>query len=349
MTEPAKGREKFMAKRKRAGLRTAVMLGLICAALGGRAWAAGTLVPMGTAVGIQMNTDGVLVVDTTDVETCDGGCASPARDAGIRPGDIITEISGRATGTAADLAEAAAELPEGPASVTVERGGETLRLDLTPVQSAEGPRLGLWLRDGVAGVGTLTYYDPETGRFGALGHGVTDSQTATMLPLSSGSVSPARIVDIQPGAAGCPGALSGLFDMSAPVGTIERNTLCGIFGTMDAAVDGGQALPVASDSEICAGPAYILSSVTDDGVSRYSVEISRGMAGAQGLMLNLRVTDETLLALTGGIVQGMSGSPIIQDGKLVGAVTHVLVSDASRGYGISIESMLAADAMDMAA
>lgn len=324
------------------------MLALLGAVLTGRAWAADALVPMGTAVGIQMNTDGVLVVDTTEVVTCDGGSVSPARDAGIRPGDIITELSGQTTDTAASLAEAAAGLTDEPVDITVERGGETLRLELTPARSDEGAKLGLWLRDGVAGVGTLTYYDPGTGRFGALGHAVTDSQTATVLPLGSGSVSPARIVDIQAGAAGSPGALSGVFDMGAAIGVIERNTLCGVFGTLDAAAD-GEALPVANDSEIYAGPAYILSSVTDSGVERYSVEISRGMAGAQGLMLNLRVTDETLLALTGGIVQGMSGSPIIQDGKLVGAVTHVLVSDASRGYGISIESMLAADTTPLAA
>ncbi len=321
----------------------AVMLVLLGAALTGRAWAADALVPLGTAVGIQMNTDGVLVVDTTEVPTS-GGSVSPAKDAGILPGDIITELSGQATDTAASLAEAAAGLTGEPVDITVERGGETLRLELTPAQSDEGTKLGLWLRDGVAGVGTLTYYDPGTGRFGALGHAVTDSQTAAVLPLGSGSVSPARIVDIQPGAAGSPGALAGVFDMGAAIGVIESNTLCGVFGTLDAAAE-GEALPVASDSEIYAGPAYILSSVTDSGVERYSVEISRGMSGAQGQMLDLRVTDEALLALTGGIVQGMSGSPIIQDGKLVGAVTHVLVSDASRGYGISIESMLAADAM----
>ncbi len=321
----------------------AVMLVLLGAALTGRAWAADALVPLGTAVGIQMNTDGVLVVDTTEVPTS-GGSVSPAKDAGILPGDIITELSGQATDTAASLAEAAAGLTGEPVDITVERGGETLRLELTPAQSDEGTKLGLWLRDGVAGVGTLTYYDPGTGRFGALGHAVTDSQTAAVLPLGSGSVSPARIVDIQPGAAGSPGALAGVFDMGVAIGVIESNTLCGVFGTLDAAAE-GEALPVASDSEIYAGPAYILSSVTDSGVERYSVEISRGMSGAQGQMLDLRVTDEALLALTGGIVQGMSGSPIIQDGKLVGAVTHVLVSDASRGYGISIESMLAADAM----
>ena len=308
-----------MGKLRKFAPRAAVLLLLLCAALSGRAYAAQLLVPMGTAVGIQMNTDGVLVVDTMDVTLPDGTTAHPARDAGLRPGDIITALDGKPTETAADLAQTAAALGTEATDVTVQRGGETITLALTPVQNAEGTRLGLWLRDGVAGVGTMTYYDPQTRRFGALGHAVTDSQTAAVLPLAGGSISPARIVDVQPGLAGAPGALSGVFDMTAPIGSVERNTLCGVFGTLESAAPLGEAIPVAAAGEVSAGPAYILSSVTAAGVERYTVEISRA-AGAQ---MDLRVTDETLLALTGGIVQGMSGSPIIQDGKLVGAVTHV--------------------------
>lgn len=304
--------------KKKIGLRAGVLL-LVCALLAGPAYAAELLVPMGTAVGIQMNTDGVLVVDTMEVECLDGTVATPARDAGIRAGDIITAIDGHPTATAADLAEAAGKLTDA-ADITLTRGGETLTLTLEPVQSEQGARLGLWLRDGVAGVGTMTYYDPRSHRFGALGHAVTDSQTATVLPLAGGCISSARIVDIRPGAEGAPGALSGVFDLTSPIGTVERNTLCGVFGTLETEMPVGEAVPVAAAEEVSAGPAYILSSVTDAGVKRYSVEIRRAAAGQP---LDLLVTDETLLALTGGIVQGMSGSPIIQDGKLVGAVTHV--------------------------
>ena len=322
--------------------RGVLVLCLSALCFGIEAQAADMLIPMGTPVGIQLNTDGVLVVDTPELDT-ESGLVAPARDAGLRAGDIILSVGGHSTATAAALAEAAAELPDGPAPITYLRGGQTLHCELTPVRDASGPRLGLWLRDGIAGVGTMTFYDPATHRFGALGHGVSDAETATMLPLADGSVCSARIVDVQPGAAGKPGALAGVFDMNERIGSLEQNCVCGIFGTAENAFcPEGELMPVAEDNEITAGPAYILSSVSDSGVHRYSVEISRGTVTADGRMLNVRVTDDSLLAVTGGIVQGMSGSPIIQNGKLVGAVTHVLVNDPTRGYGVTIRTMLAA-------
>jgi len=302
--------------------------------------AADLLIPMGTPVGIQLNTDGVLVVDTPELDSANGPIA-PARDAGLRAGDIILRLGDQATPGAAALTEAAAALPEGPVTVTYLRDGQTCRCELTPLRDSGSPRLGLWLRDGIAGIGTMTWFDPTSGRFGALGHSVNDAETGTLLPLADGSICSAHIVDVRRGQPGNPGALAGVFDMNDRIGSLEQNSLCGIFGTAQADFCPlGEALPVAEDSEITAGPAYILSSVSDSGVRRYSVDISRGLSDSR--TLNVRVTDETLLAVTGGIVQGMSGSPIIQNGKLVGAVTHVLVNDPTRGFGITIRTMLAA-------
>ncbi len=306
--------------------------------------AAGELIPGGSVLGIQMNTRGVLVAETPPVDTA-AGAVSPAAEAGLLPGDIILALDGRQTATAAELSAAAAELEGETLTVTLQRGGERLELPLKPATDLQGERrLGLWLRDGIAGVGTLTYIDPESGAFGALGHGVNDVATGVLLPLGSGAVCRAQVVDVTPGLIGAPGALSGSFDMGARLGGLEKNTPCGIFGHMRGSLsDYGEPLPVAEDSDIHSGAAVIRSTVLGSEIREYDVQISRA-AGGGTAALNIRVTDPELLRLTGGIVQGMSGSPIIQDGKLVGAVTHVLVNDPSRGYGIAMETMLDAAA-----
>ncbi len=306
--------------------------------------AAEELIPGGSVLGIQMNTQGVLVAETPQVDTAQGP-VWPARDAGLLPGDIILAVDGRPTTTAAELSAAAAELGETPVTIRLQRGTEQLELPLTPATDGEGARrLGLWLRDGIAGVGTLTYIDPETGDFGALGHGVNDAATGVLLPLGSGTVCRAEVVDVTLGLAGTPGALSGSFDMGARLGGLEKNTPCGIFGRLQTPLESyGEALPVADSDDIHSGAATIRSTVAGNEVREYDVQISR-MAAGNGATLNIRVTDPELLRLTGGIVQGMSGSPIIQDGKLIGAVTHVLIDDPSRGYGIVLETMLEAAA-----
>ena len=297
------------------------------------------LIPVGAVVGIQMNTDGVLVADTPEVIT-DEGARRPAAEAGLRPGDLIVAVNGQSTRTAAELSEALRDLDEETVTLTVQRDGQTLTLSVRPARQADGSRrLGLWLRDGIAGLGTVTFIDPATGQYGALGHGVNDVQTGVLLPLGQGQVCRAQVVDVTKGRVGEPGALSGSYDMSETLGSIEQNTPCGIFGTMDQPLSGlGRAIPVAERSEVENGPAVILSTVQGRQVEAYDVQITRGPEDS----FHLRVTDPELLSLTGGIVQGMSGSPIIQDGKLVGAVTHVLVNDPTRGYGIFIETMLAA-------
>ena len=216
---------------------------------------------------------------------------------------------------------------------------------MTPVRSEDGRwQLGLWLREGVSGIGTVTYYDPETGQFGALGHGINDVESGDLLPFEGGSITEADVVDVVKGAPGSPGELCGQPDREQVLGELERNTGSGIFGVaeFDAA---GAPVPVASPQEVRLGPASILTTVNGGGVAEYSVEISRiYRQPEEHRFLMLTVTDPRLLEQTGGIVQGMSGSPILQDGKLIGAVTHVLLSDATRGYGIGIQDMLDAAA-----
>jgi len=340
-----------MEKNAWKKVRITIVTFIICAAMSGAAMAdSEELIPVGAAVGIQMKMDGVMVVDVAVVET-DKGSICPAGDAGILPGDVIVMVGGHETHTASDLTAAVAALPDGPASVTVERGNRNIQFTVIPAHDHNGsPRLGLWLRDGVAGVGTITFIDPKTGRFGALGHGVSDIQNGMLLPMSGGSVCRAQIVSVKPGKAGTPGELCGCFDSSNVIGSIENNTTCGIFGTMKIPLSNNATMPVATDSEIVTGAATILANVSGENVESFSVEISRAiLGGGEGRSLLVHITDQKLLSITGGIVQGMSGCPILQNGKLVGAVTHVLVSDPTRGYGITISRMLDELAMDMAA
>jgi stage IV sporulation protein B len=218
---------------------------------------------------------------------------------------------------------------------------------VAPEQNDRGDyAIGAWIRDSMAGIGTVTYYDPQTKTFGALGHGITDVDTAVLMPFSAGSVLPSTVKAVKRGEAGCAGELRGDFALDRELGTLDANTAAGIFGRMeaeDAEWLWGQALPVASKGEVKPGRAAIRSNIRGDEVREYEIEILKVQSNApDGRDLILSVTDPDLIAATGGIVQGMSGSPIIQDGKLVGAVTHVLLNDPTRGYGIFIENMLEA-------
>ena len=335
-----------MGKRLFLRLRTAAAVICICGALCGGALADGELVPSGQVVGIQLDIDGVLVAGLSEVNTA-RGAVSPAREAGLREGDIIVAVDGKAIRSAADLTECLACLGESCAEVTLRRDGRLHTVSVLPaVETGGESRLGLWLRDGIAGIGTVTYVDPESGAFGALGHGVNDAASGVLLPLEDGSVCRAQIVDVIKGAAGEPGELSGCFEAGDTVGRMEVNSSSGIFGHMNGAFCGaGDPLPVAEPQEVRSGPAVIRSCVKGQQVAEYDVHITRtGVVAGDGRDLMVRITDPELLRLTGGIVQGMSGSPIIQDGKLVGAVTHVLVNDPTTGYGIFIENMLDAAA-----
>ncbi len=295
------------------------------------------LVPVGETVGIEAATDGLLVASLSKVDTAEGECC-PAADGGILPGDIIMRVGGTDISCAEDFAGALGSLDGGSVELTVLRDEKTLQLSVTPVQDASGEwRLGLWLRSGVSGIGTVTYYDPATGEYGALGHSITDADTGVLLPISGGSICDATVSDVKRGERGEAGELHGSYDASNAIGTVDENTPHGIFGTSSGGFD-GEPVPVASPDEISDGPAVILANVSGDEVREYGVEISRDAANSERLLIT--VTDPELISATGGIVQGMSGSPILQDGRLVGAVTHVLISDPARGYGVTIGAML---------
>ena len=331
-----------MKERRRAlTLLLALALPVLAA---GRALAVDELVPMGRAVGIELEAGGVMVAGLSEVET-DAGKRAPAAEAGVKVGDVITAVGQRQTRSASELLSALSGLDGGAVDVTLRRGAQTLLLSVTPVMGSEGRwQLGLWLRDGVSGIGTVTYYDPESGSFGALGHGINDAESGKLLPFEGGTLTGARVVDVVKGAPGAPGELCGKPDPERVLGELGKNTGCGVFGTARFA-DLGEPVPVADEDEVALGPATILATVDGETVGEYQVEISRVYRQPEDhRFLMLTVTDPRLLEQTGGIVQGMSGSPILQNGKLVGAVTHVLLSDATRGYGISIREMLDAAA-----
>jgi len=296
------------------------------------------LIVGGQAVGIQISTEGVLVAGLSDVETEDG-TASPAKDAGVKQGDLIIKIDGNCVHDSATVIAAVEGAEAGPVSLSIKRGEKFLSLDVTPAESAEGKRmLGLLLRDGLSGIGTLTWLEPDSGSYGALGHSVNDTDAKTDIPIRDGSITSAQIVGVKPGEPGAPGELNGAADLSRVLGSVEKNTDVGIFGKFYSSLDG----QLMETGLIAAGPASLISTVSGTEKRMYSVEINRVYKDAGSTHAMLTVTDPELLAKTGGIVQGMSGSPIIQNGKIVAAVTHVFVNDPSRGYAVSIQDMLRA-------
>ena len=302
-----------------------------------QALAARQVIPVGKVVGLQLQNDCV------SVAAFDEELGSCAKAAGLQIGDEITCIDGIAVDDAEDV-RTALQQSHGRIQMTILRNAKEHKVCLTPEITAQGPRLGIYLRQGITGIGTVTWYDPATGNFGALGHGVNDTK-GELAQMSAGHAYSAGVMSVKKGKQGQPGQLRGGIADTTPLGSLQKNTHQGVFGKTEIGWE-GQAVEVATAKEITAGPATIYSTVSGEGVQSYSVEILKIYPNSQkeGRNMLLRVTDPTLLQTTGGIVQGMSGSPIIQDGKLVGAVTHVLVNDPTTGYGIFIENMLDAAA-----
>ena len=291
------------------------------------------LIPVGRIIGLQLRSDTITVVAYDDT------LGDTARHAGLKIGDEIIKIDGTPMDSAEEIRRA---LDSGgsPVQLTIRRGSKVSTLSVSPAQTEEGPRLGVYLRQGIAGIGTVTFYDPDTGRFGTLGHGVNDARGG-LLQMTRGSAFEARILSVKKGKCGDPGQLKGNADTPEALGTLLRNTPQGVFGICKQGWK-GQPIPTACYEEITAGPAVIRCQVAGDSVQEYSVALLKiyPQDRSDGRNFLLRITDPMLLETTGGIVQGMSGSPIIQNGKIVGAVTHVLVNDPTMGYGIYIENML---------
>ena len=293
------------------------------------------LTPVGRTVGIRLESDGLVVVGFEETR-------SAARDAGLKMGDTIKRVNGEDVDSCERFKMLAAAAGGEPLKLELLRDGKTVEAVVQPEQDGETYRLGLMLRHGMAGIGTVTFYDPDTGLYGALGHGVNELQSMVLLPLAYGEILPSQVVEVQKGEGGAPGILKGAFDVEERLGEVDANTCHGIFGKADKALSDGTPISVASAGEVHTGSATILSNVEGDKVESFTVEITKLFPAGQdmGRNLLLTITDPRLLQATGGIVQGMSGSPILQDGKLIGAVTHVLVDNPAQGYGIFIENML---------
>ena len=295
------------------------------------------LIPVGQVVGLE------LCDHTVTISSFDEELGSAAKQAGLQVGDRITQVNGHAVQTAEDI-RYALDRSDGTVEVTIIRNRKTDTVRFEPSITPEGPKLGVYLKQGVTGVGTVTWYDPDTGLFGTLGHGVNNPR-GELLNMVSGSAYKATVVSVRKGACGDPGQLMGALKDAKPLGILYKNCAQGVFGKTDHGWT-GEKLPIGTAKDVKPGKAIIRSTIAGDQVQEYSVEILKVYpnADASGRNILLHITDQRLLDTTGGIVQGMSGSPIIQNGKLIGAVTHVLVNDPTTGYGIFIENMLDAAA-----
>ena len=303
----------------------------------------------GIPFGVRFFTDGVLVVGYCDVE-CNGKACNPARDAGLQPGDCICRVNQIEVTTSAELAELIAKNGQRPLELVFHRKDKEHAATLSPLPCDKDGRLrtGLYVRDSGAGIGTVTFVT-EDNRFGGLGHGICDGESGALIPMSRGGVMNVEIGGLVRGAAGAPGELKGHF-ASEKTGSLCQNTPCGVFGSFSErpALPAGR-LPIGYRDELHDGAVTLWCTLDDNVTREYGAEISGIHREADGnKCFTVHVTDEALLARTGGIIQGMSGSPIIQDGKLVGAVTHVLIGDPTTGYGIFIENMLNAANIPMA-
>lgn len=292
----------------------------------------------GTPFGIKIRSEGVMIISTAE--------NSPAKRAGMRAGDVILRVNGETVHTNAEITEmlnpqSITDCETDIATIVLRRGGAELSIELSPKTEGSEKRIGAWVRDSAAGIGTLTFYDPDSQMFGGLGHAVSDATTGEAVPLGAGEITKAQIYGVVSGRDGSAGELCGLLLPNSDIGEISANTHSGVFGTLAEPLN-GDPIPVAFRQEVHTGAAKILTTIDGDAPKEYSIEIERinllDLNGSKAMVI--AITDPELLKLTGGIVRGMSGSPIIQDGKLAGAVTHVLVNDPTHGYAIFAETMM---------
>ncbi len=300
-----------------------------------------TLVPVGRTVGVSLDTKGLLVLGTGEVCVSGNETVEPCRGL-LKTGDLLLEADGKALINKETFIDVVSQSDGEKIDVVLERKGEQKHVALSPVysQTEQAFKLGVWVRDSIQGIGTITFYDPKTNKFGALGHGVYDVDTGELMIIKNGTLISSELTDIVKGKKGEPGELTGIIQREKELGEVEKNTEVGIFGTLNQTNDYiGTALPIGLKQEVKIGKAEILSNIEGEDVEKFEIEIeSIGKGSGKDMMI--RITDKRLLDKTGGIVQGMSGSPIIQNGQLIGAVTHVLVNDPEQGYGTFIETML---------
>lgn len=301
------------------------------------------LIVAGTPFGVKIQTEGVIVVGLPNE-------SGPALAAGLKRGDVITAINGEPIKSAEEFSEKIKTSGGNALTVDCKNGAEQRTVTVTPVTDESGEyKIGVWVKDSAAGIGTITFIDPETMTFAGLGHGICDGTGGEPIPFAFGSAEDVTLTGIVMGKVGAPGELRGSF-VGHKMGKLLKNDITGVYGVL---VEIPEALkaekyPVCKSSDIKEGKAHIYATVDGEGRKQYEIEIFGIEKEGKDRNFSVRITDEALLAKTGGIVQGMSGSPIIQDGKLIGAVTHVLVNDPTRGYGIFIENMLEAASTSMA-
>lgn len=299
------------------------------------------VVVSGEIFGLRLFTNGVLVVSTDEVES-ENGKVNPAENAGIKVGDVLISINGEKITSCLQVSDIFASNAAKTMEIEYQRNETLYKTSYNLAYSkSQGKYIaGLWIRDSAAGIGTMTFYDSETGVYGGLGHGVCDVDTGSILPLYNGDIVKAKISGCYKGKSGEAGELCGTF-IGGRIGSLNINLNCGVYGILDSADKNQTLTPVALSSEIKTGKAYIYSTVDSSGVKIYEAEIEKlDLKDSQNRNMIIKITDKELLEKTGGIVQGMSGSPIVQNGMLVGAVTHVFVNDSTRGYGIFIGNML---------
>lgn len=305
------------------------------------------LVPGGQSIGVKMDVKGVLVVGLEEIEGQDGKKINPGLLSGVQIGDTILSINDKEVYRADEVQEIINEI-KGPVTLKIKRNDEIIKVDIAPVISNEDDmyRLGIWVKDKTAGIGTLTYYDPSDASFGALGHGIVDPETKKVLPVETGLLLESQVKEIKEGENGDPGEIQGIFyHTDTPLGSLEYNCEFGIYGTAYNYIENpiyNKPLAVGTRDQVELGKAYILTTLKNNKIARYEIEIEsiEDQDEPSDKSMVIKVTDEELLRECGGIVQGMSGSPIIQNDRIIGAVTHVFVNDAQRGYGLFIEWML---------
>ena len=308
------------------------------------------LVPGGNSIGVVLHSRGVIVVGNSPINVANGGQVSPAKEGGINIGDVILSINDimvQSDSQVADIIDHSGK-DNGTLDIVLKRGDKQISINITPVlcEDTKRYRIGLFVRDSAAGVGTLTFYDPNSHIYGALGHIITDSDTNQPIDCEQGKIVAAKVSGIQHGLRGQPGEKIGVFiDEDHLLGDIQKNTKFGIYGKLAIDIPNdlySEAIPIASMNQIETGSAEMLTVIDGQTIERFNIEIQKInlQEAPEGKGLVIKVTDPVLLEKTGGIVQGMSGSPIIQNGKIVGAVTHVFVHDPTRGYGCFIDWML---------